>query len=186
MHGTVLPLQPVVQPTVEILAEVCRRSEVPMWVPWPLPRGWVVTGATTAGDDRTGGRAAVVALSGPAPLGGVGEMLIIAEEPGVGLGAHYAGLAGPDPGRFDEDVAPHAKVQAAGHPTALWVVDGPSDRATYVGEALGQWLWTVFWPAEAGALLLEDLVLTDLRAIGAERELVPVGALCPRLAGDRV
>src|SRR5689334_21062946 len=88
-HGDVLPQHPTGQPTVEALADLARRSHVPVWLPWPLPRGWVVTGTTWAGDDRSGPRAAAVALSGPAPLGGMGELLVVAEEPGTGLGARY-------------------------------------------------------------------------------------------------
>ncbi|MEV7547704.1 DUF6758 family protein, partial [Streptomyces sp. NPDC089915] len=32
------------------------------------------------GGDRTGGRATVVACTGPGPLGGLGELLLVAEE----------------------------------------------------------------------------------------------------------
>ncbi len=111
----------------------------------------------------------------------MGELVLVAEEPGVGLGARYAGLPGPDPGFVAEGQA-HAKVLAAGHPTALWWVDGSPDRATYVGEAMGNWLWAVLWPADsAGALLLEDLILTDLREVRPEIDLLPLGALSPRL-----
>src|SRR5262249_33958831 len=81
------------------------------WLPWPLPVGWLVTGFAGAGDDRTGTRACVVALSGPNPVGGLGEMLLISEEPGVGLGAHFAGLPGPDPGEGFAAGPPHAAVR---------------------------------------------------------------------------
>jgi hypothetical protein len=156
---------------------------VPVLLTWPLPRGWVVTGVASAGDERTGAHAVATACSGPAPLGGMGELVIVAEEPGVGLGARYAGLSGPDPGLETDGTPPHAKVTVSGHPSALWCVPSPPDRAVYVGEAAGGWLWFVLWPSEAGALLLEDLELADLRDVGAEVDLLPVGALCPRLAG---
>src|SRR4051812_30609869 len=123
LHGTVLPQQPVVQPSVEVLADVVRRAKVPVWLPWPLPRGWVVTGVSWAGDDRTGARAVTTSVSGPAPLGGMGELLLVSEEPGIGLGARYAGMAGPDPG-LDPAGPASAKVSAAGHPTALWCTQG--------------------------------------------------------------
>ncbi|RST21580.1 hypothetical protein EF908_21320, partial [Streptomyces sp. WAC04770] len=97
-HGQVHPMQPVVPPSVEALGVVVHRSQVPVWMPWPLPVGWLFTGVASAGDDRSGGRATVVACSGPGPLGGMGEMLLVAEELGVGLGARYAGIDGPDPG----------------------------------------------------------------------------------------
>ncbi|MDI5963881.1 hypothetical protein POF50_013945 [Streptomyces sp. SL13] len=183
VHGAVQPVQPVVPPSVEALGVVAARSRVPVWMPWPLPVGWLFTGAASAGDDRAGGRASVIACSGPGPLGGAGEMLLIAEELGVGLGARYAGVPGPDPGpRMPPHAPAHAKVLAAGHPTALWnVPDAPDDRAVYAGEAFGLWLWAVIWPERAGMLLYEDIVLADVREAGPEVDLLPCGALSPRL-----
>lgn len=180
-HGAVHPLQPVVQPTAELLHSVAASAAVPVWLPWPLPRGWLVTGLASAGDERTGARASAVACSGPAPLGGVGELLLIAEEPGVGLGARFAGLTGPDPGSVPDERAADAKIHAAGHPTAMWSLDdGPDDRAVYVGEALGCWIWAVLWPESAGFLLIDDFTLSDLRDAGHDLD-VPFGALSPRL-----
>ncbi len=181
-HGPVHPLQPVAQPTSSHVAGVAAAARVPVWVPWPLPHGWVVTGVATAGDERTGHRATAVACSGPAPLGGMGELVIVAEEPGVGLGAHYAGLAQADPGTELMETAPSAKVHAAGHPTALWWVHSRDDRAVYVGEASGVWLWLVLWPDSAGLMVLEDLALTDLRDVLGEVAMLPFGALSPRLS----
>ncbi len=182
-HGSVHPVQPVVPPSVEALGVVANRSRVPVWMPWPLPVGWLFTGAATAGDDRGGGRAAAVACSGPGPLGGPGELLLIAEELGVGLGARYAGVAGPDPGPGMPLEGPaHAKVLAAGRPTALWQVPhAPDDRAVFAGEARGLWLWAIIWPERAGMLLYDEIVLTDLRDAGPEFDLLPCGALSPRL-----
>jgi len=182
-HGAVHPLQPVVQPTGEVAQSVAAHAAVPVWLPWPLPHGWLVTGLATAGDERTGGRATAVACTGPAPLGGVGELVLVAEEPGVGLGARFAGLTGPDPGSVPDDRPADAKIHAAGHPTALWSLGGgPDDRAVYFGEASGCWLWAVGWPDSAGFLLIDDFVLTDLRDAGHGLD-IPFGALSPRLTG---
>ncbi|RKN09104.1 DUF6758 family protein [Streptomyces radicis] len=182
-HGAVHPLQPVVPPSVNALTVAVGRARVPVWMPWPLPVGWLFTGIAYAGDDRGGGRATAVACTGPGPLGGPGELLLIAEELGVGLGAGYAGVPGPDPGpRLDVDEPPQAKVLAAGRPTPLWLVrDAPDDRAVFAGEAMGLWLWAVVWPPESGMLLYDELVLTDLRDAGSEVDLVPCGALSPQL-----
>lgn len=183
VHGAVHPLQPVVQPSLEVVQSIAAHAAVPVWLLWPLPHGWLVTGLASAGDERTGARATAVACTGPAPLGGVGELVIVAEEPGVGLGTHFAGLTGPDPGSVPDDRAPDAKIHAAGHPTAMWVLeDGPEDRAAYVGEALGCWIWVVAWPDSAGFLLIDDFQLIDLRDAGHELDL-PLGALSPRLIG---
>ncbi len=76
--------------------------------------------------------------------------------------------------------APQAKVRAGGHPTALWNVGSAPDRATYVGEAEGVWLWLVLWPATAGVMVLEPLDLVDVRSADAAVE-PPAGAPTRRL-----
>ena len=182
VHDTVPPVQPIVQPTAEVLRAAAIGAKVPLWLPWPLPRGWLVTGVVLAGDERTGARATAVVCSGPAPMGGVADVVLVAEEMGVGLGARFAGLEGPDAGEVHTRPA-DAKVHAAGIPTAMWAMEpgpGAEDRAVYVGEALGCWIWAVLWPGTAGFLLIDDFVLTDLRDAGHELD-VPCGALSPRL-----
>jgi hypothetical protein len=152
-------------------------------MPWPLPRGWLVTGVSLAGDERTGARATALACSGPAPMGGPAELVLVAEEPGIGMGARFAGIEGPDPGDITA-VPATAKISVAGHPTAMWSLDaGPGDRATYVGEAHGCWLWAVLWPESAGFLLIDDFQLTDLRDSAPDLD-VPCGALSPRLVSS--
>lgn len=186
-HGIVHPLQPALPPGVDALSVAVRRAVVPVWMLWPLPVGWLYTGVASAGDDRAGGRATVLACAGPpahgAAEGAPEEILLIAEEPGIGLGAHLAGFEGPDPGPgLDVGKPPQARILAAGRPTPLWHLPGaPADRAVFVGEALGVWLWLVVRPEAAGLLLHDELVLTDLREAGAEVELLPYGALSPRL-----
>lgn len=150
------------------------RPSVPLWCPWPLPPGWTITGVAYAGDDRIGIRATAVACAGPAPLGGgPADLVFVAEEPGVGLGARFAGMAGPDPGRQLVDALAdpgpghpehvgHAKIRVAGHPTPMWLVNSPADRSAYTGEARGLWLHAIAWPASAGHLLAEDVVLHDV------------------------
>jgi hypothetical protein len=194
-HGAVAPLHPVRPGTSEHLAHLAAHSAVPVWLPWPLPTGWLVTGLQHAGDDRTGPVASVVACSGPNPLPvpmadrgldhqPAADLLLVAEQPGVGLGASLAGLADVDAG--DSLSAgllaggPQAKVQAAGHPTSLWHVPSAEDRAVYVGEAHGVWLWLVMWPANAGALVVEGLRLLDARDPGHPLD-IPTGAPSPRL-----
>jgi hypothetical protein len=181
-HGAVAPRQPVGQPSAESLTALARRSQLPLWLPWPLPAAWVLSGACHVGDERDGVRATALALSGPNPMGGPGDLVLVAEEPGVGLGANLAGLAGPDPGAGFAADPPTAKVQAGGHPTPLWYVGGEPDRAAFVSEASGRWLWLVLWPASAARLLDEDVSLADVRALGHEVDLLPFGALSPRLA----
>jgi hypothetical protein len=148
--------------TPEAIEHVCAHTGVPCWAPAPMPRGWMLAGLGYVGDDRDRGRAGIVACSGPAPLGGSADMLLISEEPGTGAGAGYAGLAEPDPGPAISG-ARAATVEAAGHPTALWTVDTPGDRYVLVGEAMGLWLWVILWPAAAGYIFAENVTLHDLR-----------------------
>jgi hypothetical protein len=184
-HGAVLPLHLAQHVGPDIVDAARKLSRVPMWCPWPMPRGWTVTGVGWAGDERTGAAAALVACSGPAPLGGPADVILVSEEPGVGLGCRFAGLAGMDPGPVLETevdhLVPHAKVVADGHPTPLWAVPSPDDRSVYVGEANGVWLYAVAYPAEAGYVLAEHIVLTDLTE-SLPSELV-YGALSPYLQG---
>ena len=170
------------RPGVDALEHVVKQARVPVWMPHGLSAGWVCSGFASAGDERDGTRATVTSMSGPSPLGGAADILIVAEEMGVGLGAWLAGLPGPDPGAdFDAD-APDAKVEVSGHPTALWSLPA-GDRAAFVGEAKGHWLWLLVWPAAAGVLLYDDLALVDLRDGFIEAELA-FGSLSPRLTPE--
>jgi hypothetical protein len=180
VHGEVYPFR-AHTPSDEGLRGLLRGAKVPVWLPWPLPAGWLVTGFAGAGDDRTGTSACTVALSGPSPVGGLGEMLVISEEPGVGLGAGFAGLPGADPGEGFAAGQPHALVQFGHHEFPLWHVDAPG-LAAFAGEVLGNWLWVVLWPDTAGVLLVEPLPLRDLRDPGQDMDL-PYGAASPRLPG---
>ncbi|HEV2376488.1 MAG TPA: DUF6758 family protein [Streptosporangiaceae bacterium] len=179
VHGVVYPLWPAHNPTQEGLRGLLRDPAVPVWLPWPLPSGWLVTGFAGAGDDPSGTRACVVAVSGPSPVGGLGDMLVVSEEPGVGLGAAFAGLKGPDPGEGFATATPHALVSYGNHEFPLWHVEAPG-RAAFAGEVLGNWVWVVLWPDTAGVLLLEPLPVRDLRDPGQHLDL-PFGAMSPRL-----
>jgi hypothetical protein len=196
VDGPVLPLHVAEHIGAQILETALARvrahvrptaTPVPVWCPWPLPAGWMVTGVGWVGDDREGVRASVLACSGPAPLqGGPADVVLVAEEPGIGLGTRLAGIPGPDPGPFLDGLPgtmpAHAKVRAAGWPTPLWSVKSAEDRSAYVGEAKGMWLYAVAWPAAAGYVLAEDLSLSDLAADGVPAELV-FGAPSPYLHG---
>jgi hypothetical protein len=179
-HGVVHPLHVLPRLGPDVLERAVQRCAVPLWSPLPLLPGWTATGLAVAGDERTGTRSTAFALSGPSPLGGPADLVLVAEEPGVGLGARYAGaddidaeavLAGP----------PEAKVQAAGHPTALWRCPSRDDRVAFLGEALGVWLWAVLWPPAAELVLLEHVVLHDLRHEAHAGFDLPLGAPSARL-----
>lgn len=44
VHGEVHPLRMVHSPSPEGLEGLLRGAAVPVWLPWPLPLGWLVTG----------------------------------------------------------------------------------------------------------------------------------------------
>jgi hypothetical protein len=174
-HGEITPLAPARLPTRDGLRSLASHTRVPVWLPWPLPQGWLVSGFTGAGDERTGARASAVALSGPNPLGGPADLLVVAEEPGVGLGAGLAGLRGPDPGDGFADGIPNATVKFGSHEAPLWLVESDG-KAVFAGEMEGSWVWLMLWPDTAGALLVEPLALRDLRDPEQDLDL-PFGAL---------
>lgn len=185
-HGGVAPLHPPVLATVEALQQTGHRSQVPLWLPWPLPAGWLVSGVRAAGDDHSGPVAVVMACSGPNPVAAgpdqprPADLLLVAEQPGVGLAAHLAGLPDVDPGMAVGLGCPNLKLVAEGQHTPLWGVD-VDGAAAYVGEASGVWLWALVWPQTAAAVLLEQFDLRDARDLGLLLELPPHGALSPRL-----
>ncbi len=180
MHGEIDPLT-VRRPTRDGLDSLLKNARVAVLVPWPLPQGWLVSGFAGAGDERSGARGFAVALSGPNPLGGPADLLVVAEEPGVGLGAGLAGLPGPDPGDGFATGQPYATVRVANHEAPLWHVESNA-AAVFAGEVAGSWLWVLLWPDTAGVMLLEPLQLRDLRHPGQDLDL-PFGALSPRLPG---
>jgi hypothetical protein len=180
-HGAVQPLRVLPRVAPEVVAQTVARSGVPVWCPLPPVPGWTVTGLAVAGDDRGPTPATALALGGPSPLGGPADLVLVAEEPGVGLGARYAGVDGLDPGAAVSG-APEEKVEAAGHPTALWRCESAPDRVAFVGEALGVWLWAVLWPPAAELVLLEHVVLHDLRHAAHAAQVLPFGAASQRLA----
>lgn len=140
---------------------------VPLWCPWPLPRGWLVTGVAWAGDHREPPRATALCVSGPAPFApGPADIVFVAEHLGVGLGAGLAGFAALDAGSaLLEAVArtpPSAKVRVDGHPTPLWSVPSGPESSVHVGEARAMWLYAIGWPAHAGYLLVDGIQLRDL------------------------
>jgi hypothetical protein len=186
VHSAVLPFHVAEHINREIVDAAREHLKVPLWCTWPLLPGWTMTGVGWVGDERTSGRAAAVACSGPAPLGGPADVLLISEDPGVGLGPQFAGLDAPDLGPAAQQrmmsTPPDAKVRAAGHPTPMWAIDTRDDRSVYVGEAKGVWLYTVAWPASAGYILAEHVTLHDLVEF-VPNELV-YGAPSPYLHGS--
>ena len=162
-HGKTLPLAEFHRIEESTISHIRNQAEVPLWLPDPMPLGWQLSGLAAVGDSRSRYRATVAAFRGPAPLGGLGEWLIVAEEPGIGLGSSYAGSGGSTPQQAAGSL-PAAKLLVRGHLSSIWPVpETAPDRSAYVGEAAGVWLWLVGLPADAGYAVLENLAISDLR-----------------------
>jgi len=181
-HGVVEPLHGALPAETHHLSDTASSSGVPVWVPWPMPPGWAVSGVRRTGGTGTA-RAVAVGLMGPGVTARQAELVIVAEEPGVGLGASYAGLESTDPGFEVSSLPVDARLTAGGHHTPLWSLP-VSDRAAYVGEASGLWLWAIAWPVDEWMVVHDDLRLVDVRAPEHRALLaeLPVALLSPHLA----
>jgi hypothetical protein len=181
-HGRVVPLHAALPAESHHLVDAASSSGVPVWVPWPMPAGWTVGGVRRAGGTGPD-RAVAIALIGSGVAARQVELVVVAEEPGVGLGASYAGLDTTDPGPEVASLPVDATVQTGGRQTPLWSLP-VSDRAVYVGEADGRWLWLIAWPVNEWMIVHDRLRLVDVRDTEHRGALIDlrVGALSPRLA----
>lgn len=181
VHGEVPPYHVMVNTGPDAISHVVGQATVPVWLARGLPGGWLCSGVAYAGDERTGACATVVGHTGPSPLGGAAEVIVVAEEPMVGLGARHAGLTAADPGLDVGSRRPESRISVGGHDTPLWSVPTVDDRAAFAGEAKGLWLWLVVHPAAAGVLVYDDVALVDLRE--APTGDLEFGSLSARLSG---
>lgn len=180
LHGTTAPLwRPVDADYAAFAALVGRVEDLPTYLPWPMSPGWSIAdfGCVTSGDRAV---ATVTTTVGTSDLDGRVEVTIVAEDPGVGLGARCAGTPYDDPGH-QVGVGPHAvKVRAGGRSVPLWAVDSRDDddvlaRSVFAGEADGRWLWLVIRPASAALLLRDEWLLADVTGFGPEALEMPFG-----------
>ncbi|HYO31734.1 MAG TPA: DUF6758 family protein [Nocardioidaceae bacterium] len=172
----------VVDPVAAAMNGILHSLPAPLWVPWPPPVGWTFAGlvhGALSDDVPSAGTAG--SWSGVDPFGDPVEAVFVCEEAGTGLGGRFAGLPTHYPSGDVGVGSPHAQFEVDGRTVSLWKVDGPRDRAAYVGEAKGRWLWVVLYPAEASAVMVEPLTLVDARSLGAELAVMPLGELSPRL-----
>ncbi|HET8561884.1 MAG TPA: DUF6758 family protein [Marmoricola sp.] len=183
-HGEVEPLWRPDKVDYETFAElVGRAGAIPIYLPWPLSPGWSIADfGCVAGDDAAS--AAVTTVVGMSDLDGAVEVTVVAEDPGVGLGARVAGSKHTDPGDQVGIGPPAVRVRAAGRPVPLWVVEVEVggdflDRAVFAGEAEGRWLWLVLRPASAALLLNDEWLLADVTGFGPTALEMPFGGPRP-------
>jgi len=181
LDGSVAAIDAYAEPTVHGLLQQASQVAAPTWLPWPMLDQLSLSGTGAALEAAGRPLATVAALSGPDVVGGAADLVIVCEEPMVGMGARYAGTAGLDIGSEIAHRLPAVHVSVAGRTTPMWWIAGPADRDVFVGEASGRWLWVVAWPATAGALVHDGLPLRDLRDLLGQVDLIPLTGLCPRL-----
>lgn len=184
MHGTIHPLWRPESVDYDAFAElVGRAADLPIYLPWPMSPGWSISefGCVAAGDRAA---ATVTTTVGTSDLDGPVEVTVVAEDPGVGLGARCAGTAYDDPGE-QIGLGPHAiHVRAAGRAVPMWAVDPSIEddlfaKSVFAGEADGRWLWLVIRPASAALLLRDEWLLADVTGFGPEALEMPFGGARP-------
>lgn len=185
LHGTLPPLWLPQEVTYEEFAEHLRATgEFPTFLPWPMGPGWAVTDFGVVAEKFERPSASMTCCSGTSQLDGPVDVYVIAEEPGTGLGARVAGLDSADPGPDIGDGRPPVRVRINSQTVPLWPVstswsDHELDRAVFVGEAHGRWLWIVLRPASAMLLLRDDWILRDVSGMGAPLVEMPFGGPRP-------
>lgn len=177
--GIVAPLGAYEEPSVHVLLKHITDAQLPTWLPWPMPANWSVSGVGRAGDGPE--QATVLVCTGPDPIAGAADLILVCEEPGVGLGAYYAGAAGLDVGRQISGSPAATRILTGQHIAPLWWVGERDDRDVLVGEASGRWLWIIAWPATAGAMIRDGLPFVDLRTLMGQLDVIPLSGLSRRL-----
>lgn len=183
-HGSVAPLWRTDAASYDSFVEHLGRTRTfPTYLPWPISPGWHVTDVAAVGDEDSC-RASLTCSSGTSELDGPVDVLVVAEEPGTGLGARVAGIRHPDPGPEVGQGSPTARVRIGSQAVPLWPVSisigaGEWDRSVVAGEAAGRWLWLVLRPASAVLLLHDDWILRDVSDLGPALLGVPFGGPGP-------
>ena len=166
----------------DFTVHLARAVDFPTFLPWPMSPGWSVSDFGVVAGHRA--VATVTCSSGTSELDGPVDVLVVAEEAGVGLGARCAGLTSDDPGPDVGEGPPAVRVRIGSQAVPLWLVStslagAEFDRTVLVGEAGGRWLWVVLRPASAMLLLRDDWILRDVSGVGAPLLEMPFGGAPP-------
>lgn len=185
LHGPIAPLWCARQAQYDDFADLMGLGpRVPTYLPWPLSPGWSISALGCVADDR-GPSGTVTTVAGTSALDGDVEITIVAEDPGLGLGARCAGTTYDDPGDQLGRARPSVHVRLDGRTAPMWVVDTDPDPeellagTVFAGEAEGRWLWMVVRPGSAALLFADDWLLTDVSGFGPEALEIPFGGPPP-------
>lgn len=190
-HGVVPVLWRPEKPSYDDFVDHLALADTfPTYLPWPLGPGWQVSDFAVV---RAQSAVATLTIaSGTTDLDGAVDVIVVAEEAGVGLGTRCAGTIGDDPGPEVGAGAPTARLRVDSQQVSLWPVSAwkvdadldPADhdedgslwqRSAVVGEADGRWLWLVFRPASAILMLRHEWILRDVSRLGPSLVELPFG-----------
>ena len=136
-HGAVTPLRVLPQAIADTLRQAAASARRPGVVAAPAAAG--LDGHRARDRRAPSARARPRSPSrcpGPSPLGGPADLVLVAEEPGTGLGARYAGLDAARPGRRRRGrPRREGRGRRPRHP-AVALRRRPTDRCAFVGEAV--------------------------------------------------
>lgn len=185
IHGS----QPVLwrpgHPSYGSLTEHLRLADgLPTYLPWPMGSGWRVSDHAVVADRDDRPVATLTCTTGETGPDGRVDVLVVTEEPGVGLGGRCAGLERSDPGHDFGHGPPTARVRVGSQSVKLWPVStsgasGVLDRSVVAGELAGRWLWMVMMPAPAVLLLADEWILRDVAADGPHLVDLPIDGPAP-------
>ncbi len=183
-HGEVPPLRrPDQRGYAAFLEHLHAAGDHPTVLPWPLGPTWTLSDHAWAGEPGCT-VATLTCCSGASALDGPVDVMVVVEEPGVGLGARVAGVGEHAPGVEPGAGPPTARVRLDHQQVALWALSTSGsapdlDRSVLVGEAGGRWLWLVLRPASAILLLREDWLLRAAADLGPVLVEIPFGGPRP-------
>ncbi|MDN5855369.1 MAG: hypothetical protein L0K86_21490 [Actinomycetia bacterium] len=165
----------LLEPSVHRLLSYATESAVPAWVPWPMPKGWAVSGIGHGVDG-----ASIVACSGPDLLDDLADIFVICEEPGGSLGSSALGATHAGSHRAPDRQAADGHITVDDHRAPMWRIDSDTDRDVFLGEAAGRWLWLVMFPDTTSLIMSDDFRLRGLADLVGELDLVPLTGLTIR------
>lgn len=179
-HGAQPPLWRPDAPSYDAFTTHLRLADgFPTYLPWPLAAGWRVSDFGVVTGASGGAVATVTCCSGATEPDGPVDLLVVAEEAGIGLGARCAGLPSADPGHGFGQGPPAVRIRIGSQAVPLWAVStstaaGELDRSVVAGEAGGRWLWIVLLPPSAVLLMKEELIVRDVSGEGPHLVAVPM------------
>lgn len=179
-HGSQPPLWRPEETAYEGFAAHLRQADgFPTYLPWPMVAGWRVSDFGVVAGLSGRPAATVTCSTSTTDADGRIDVMVVAEEAGVGLGGRCAGLPTADPGDGFGQGPPAVRVRIGSQGVPLWPVStsgaaGELDRSVVAGEAGGRWLWIVLLPASAVLLMKEEWVLRDVSQDGPHLVDLPI------------